>query len=133
MVVPEHGAVNRRAGAVNRAANVPGGGFSGSAGRRRRATAETRGDPLARPRGSAARSSGTRAGESMQARRGLLVSKAWVQAALLVLLSGFFVLGLLAYRTYRAEPPVAARFVRPDGSTLFTGDDVRRGQATFLR
>ena len=35
--------------------------------------------------------------------------KTWVQAVLLVVLFGFFVLGLLAYRTYQAKPPVADR------------------------
>ena len=39
-------------------------------------------------------------------RRELLVSKGWVQARLLVVLFGFFVLGLLAYRTYQAKPPM---------------------------
>ena len=34
-------------------------------------------------------------------RRALLISKGWVQAVLLVVLLGFFVLGLLAYRTYQ--------------------------------
>ena len=36
-------------------------------------------------------------------RRGLLVSRVWVQAAVLVVLFGFFILGLLAYRTYMAS------------------------------
>src|SRR6476469_9576353 len=35
-------------------------------------------------------------------RRELLVSKAWIQGAVLVILCGFFILGLLAYRTYMA-------------------------------
>jgi hypothetical protein len=39
-------------------------------------------------------------------RRQLLVSKGWIQAVLLVVLCGFFILGLLAYRTYMAHPPV---------------------------
>jgi nitric oxide reductase subunit B len=38
--------------------------------------------------------------------RPLLVSRGWVQAVALVLVSALFVLGLLAYRTYRAEPPI---------------------------
>jgi nitric oxide reductase subunit B len=66
-------------------------------------------------------------------RRPLLVSKGWVQAVALVLLSGFFVLGLLAYRTYQAEPPIPRRAVAPDGRVVFTGADVRAGQKTFLR
>ena len=37
-------------------------------------------------------------------RRQLLVSKGWIQAVVLVVLCGFFILGLLAYRT---EPDLA--------------------------
>jgi nitric oxide reductase subunit B len=66
-------------------------------------------------------------------RRPLLVSRGWVQAVALVLLSGFFVLGLLAYRTYRAEPPIPRRALAPDGRVVFTGADVRAGQEAFLR
>jgi len=61
-------------------------------------------------------------------RRELLVSRAWIQAALLVFLCGFFVLGLLAYRTYMAQPPVPERTVDARGSTVFTGADVSAGQ-----
>ncbi|MHB8652947.1 MAG: nitric-oxide reductase large subunit [Terriglobia bacterium] len=67
------------------------------------------------------------------ARRELLVSKAWFQASIFVLLCGFFVMGLLAYRTYTGEPPIPAKVVGPDGSVLFTGDEVTRGQEVFLR
>jgi nitric oxide reductase subunit B len=66
------------------------------------------------------------------ARRDLLVSKGWIQAVLLVVLLGFFVLGLLAYRTYDAKPPVPDRVVGPQGRVLFSGDDVRQGQQVFL-
>ncbi len=66
-------------------------------------------------------------------RRGLLVSKGWVQAAVLVILFGFFVLGLLAYRTYSADPPVPESVVDESGQVLFTGDDISEGQQIFLR
>ena len=66
-------------------------------------------------------------------RRPLLISRAWVQSAALVFLFGFFVLGLLAYRTYQAEPPVPTRVVDPDGRELYSGADVQRGQELFLR
>ncbi len=65
-------------------------------------------------------------------RRGLLISRGWVQAAVVVFLFGFFVLGLLAYRTYSADPPIPERVVDPGGATVFTGDDVREGQRVFL-
>ena len=49
-------------------------------------------------------------------RREFLISKGWIQAVVLVVLCGFFVLGLLAYRTYMAHPPVPARVVDPNGA-----------------
>jgi nitric oxide reductase subunit B len=66
-------------------------------------------------------------------RRELLVSKGWVQAVALVVLFGFFVLGLLAYRTYSGQPPIPDRVVDPQGDVVFTGEDVRTGQEVFLR
>ena len=65
-------------------------------------------------------------------RREFLISKAWLQAAVLVVLVGFFVLGLLAYRTYQAHPPVPARVVDASGDVLFTGKDISHGQQVFL-
>jgi nitric oxide reductase subunit B len=38
--------------------------------------------------------------------RGLLISKRWVQAVAIVMLFSFFVLGLLAYRTYTDQAPI---------------------------
>ena len=65
-------------------------------------------------------------------RRALLVSKGWIQAVALVILFGFFVLGLLAYRTYVAKPPTPQRVVDPAGAVLYTGEDISRGQQVFL-
>ena len=65
-------------------------------------------------------------------RRGLLVSKGWVQAVVLVVLIGFFILGLLAYRTYMAHPPVPRTVVDSQGRVLYTGKDVQKGQQVFL-
>jgi nitric oxide reductase subunit B len=56
-----------------------------------------------------------------------------MQAAVLVFLFGFFVLGLLAVRAYTAGPPIPQRVETPDGTLLFTGEDVRAGQQVFLR
>src|SRR6185437_10714865 len=66
-------------------------------------------------------------------KRGLLVSKGWIQAVAIVVLFGFFVLGLLAYRTYTGEAPIPARVVDPGHHTLFTHDDIVSGQEIFLR
>ena len=66
-------------------------------------------------------------------RRAFLISKAWIQAVVLVVLCGFFVLGLLAYRTYMAHPPVPARVVDQSGTVaLHRPDDISRGQQVFL-
>ena len=65
-------------------------------------------------------------------RRSLLVSKGWVQAVLIVVLFGFFVLGLLAYRTYQAKPPTPQRVVDPRGTVLYTAEDITAGQQVFL-
>jgi nitric oxide reductase subunit B len=63
----------------------------------------------------------------------LLVSRTWPQVSMLVFLFGFLVLGMLAYRTYVAGPPVPARVVDAGGNVLFTADDIRGGQQVFLR
>jgi len=65
-------------------------------------------------------------------RREFLISKTWIQVVALVVLCGFFVLGLLAYRTYTEQPPVPTRVVDESGQVLFTGDDISKGQQTFL-
>jgi nitric oxide reductase subunit B len=61
-----------------------------------------------------------------------VVSKGWIQAVILVMLVGFFILGLLAYRTYMAQPPVPQRVVDAQGRVLYTGNDVSKGQQVFL-
>ena len=66
-------------------------------------------------------------------KRDLLVSKTWIQAVILVVVFGFFVLGLLAYRTYSGEAPIPARVMDQNGNTLFTHDDILDGQQVFLR
>jgi nitric oxide reductase subunit B len=66
-------------------------------------------------------------------KRALLVSKGWVQAVIIVLVFGLFVLGLLAYRTYTGEPPIPLRTVDPAGRIVFTRTDILGGQQVFLR
>jgi nitric oxide reductase subunit B len=63
----------------------------------------------------------------------LLISKGWVQEVALVMLFGFFTLGLLAYRTYTDEPPIPDKVVDGAGNILFTGQDITAGQEIFLR
>jgi nitric oxide reductase subunit B len=60
-----------------------------------------------------------------------LVGKGWVQAVALVMLFGFTVMGILAYRTYTASMPMPNRVVSADGTVLFTGKDITAGQELF--
>src|SRR5579884_1302533 len=66
-------------------------------------------------------------------KRGLMVSSRWGQAIVIVFIFGFFVMGLLAYRTYTSEPPIPGKVVDSSGQLLFTRADITRGQETFLR
>jgi nitric oxide reductase subunit B len=67
------------------------------------------------------------------ARRRMLISQGWMQAVVIVVLCGFFILGILAYRTYTDEPPIPSKVVDPSGQVLFMGTDVIAGQEVFLR
>src|SRR5829696_265904 len=66
-------------------------------------------------------------------RRALLVSKGWLQAVALVVLFGFFVLGLLAYRAYSGQPLIPERVWDPSGRVSFAGEDVTGGQGVFRK
>src|ERR1035437_4485430 len=63
----------------------------------------------------------------------MLISKGWIQAVALVMIFGFFVMGLLAYYTYTDEPPIPAKVVDASGQVLFTGKDITAGQEIFLK
>src|SRR5438067_11697819 len=65
--------------------------------------------------------------------RKLLITKGWIQAVVIVMLCGFFILGVLAYRTYTDEPPIPSRVVSAGGQVLFTGSDITSGQEVFFR
>ena len=67
------------------------------------------------------------------ARRALLVSSGWMQAVVIVVLCGFLILGILAYRTYTDEPPIPSQVVDSSGQLIFSGADVIAGQQVFLR
>ena len=67
------------------------------------------------------------------ARRSMLISRWWLQGAILTYLFGFTVLGILAYLTYADQPPLPARVVTPGGETLFTREDVMDGMHVFQR
>ena len=66
-------------------------------------------------------------------RRGLIVSKGWLQACLLVVLFGFLVLGILAYKTYQDDPPIPAGSSTPPAglcSPATTSAPARRSSST---
>ena len=69
--------------------------------------------------------------ETTVATRGRLIGKGWVQGVVLVMLLGFTVMGLLAYRTYTDSMPQPQRVVTADGETLFTTQDITEGQKLF--
>src|SRR5262245_41432241 len=59
------------------------------------------------------------------------LSSAWMQVALLTFVMGFGILGYLAYRIYAEHPPVPSITTTTSGATLFTREDVFRGQMLF--
>jgi hypothetical protein len=63
----------------------------------------------------------------------LNLSKGWVQGVALVMIFGFFVMGMLALRTYTDSMPLPEQVTGPDGEVVYTGDDVTAGQQIFLR
>jgi nitric oxide reductase subunit B len=63
----------------------------------------------------------------------LNLSKGWVQGVVLVMVFGFFVMGILALRTYTDSMPLPATVTGPNGSTVYSKADVTAGQQTFLR
>ena len=60
------------------------------------------------------------------------VSSKWLQAVVLTFLFGFAILGYLAIRIYQESPPVPGRVVSDSGQTVFTENDIRAGQESFL-
>jgi nitric oxide reductase subunit B len=66
-------------------------------------------------------------------RRTMPISSLWAQGAILTYIIGFSLLGMLAYLTYRDQPPIPARVTGANGETLFTGQDVLDGMNVFQR
>ena len=69
---------------------------------------------------------------AFEERRQLLIGRGWIQAVAIVMIFGFAVLGMLAYRTYTGEPPIPARVSDAAGHILFTKADILAGQGIFL-
>ena len=60
-----------------------------------------------------------------------LIGKGWAQGVALVMIFGFFVMGILADRTYTASMPMLDKVVSESGRVLFTNDQITRGQEIF--
>ncbi len=63
----------------------------------------------------------------------MMASKGWLQGVALVMLFGFFVMGLLALRTYTDGMPLPERVVDENGQVVYTQEQVTSGQQIFLR
>lgn len=66
-------------------------------------------------------------------KRPLMVANGCVQAAAIVLIIGFFIMGVLTYYTYNDEPPIPEVVKADTGAVLFTRSDIMAGQSIFLR
>ncbi|MBV8671919.1 MAG: hypothetical protein JOZ33_00675 [Acidobacteriaceae bacterium] len=61
-----------------------------------------------------------------------MISRGWIQAAAMVLIIGFFIMGVLTYYTYNDEPPIPSVVKDPSGTVLFTRAEIMGGQQVFL-
>jgi nitric oxide reductase subunit B len=57
----------------------------------------------------------------------------WLRSVLIVLAVGFTALIAITVLAYRNAPPIPAQVVDAHGASLFSGDDIRAGQAIFLK
>jgi len=57
----------------------------------------------------------------------------WIRAVLIVMVFGFAGLITITMLAYRNAPPIPAQVVDAQGVMVFSGDDVRDGQAVFLK
>jgi nitric oxide reductase subunit B len=65
-------------------------------------------------------------------KRPLMISRGWIQAAAIVIIIGFFIMGVLTYYTYNGEPPIPGAVNDANGVVLFTRSDIMAGQQIFL-
>ena len=60
------------------------------------------------------------------------VSRWWLRIVGIVMVVGFALLVMITGLAYRNAPPIPDKVVDAQGTTLFTGEDIRSGQALFL-
>ncbi len=65
-------------------------------------------------------------------KRPRMIANGWIQAAGIVLIIGFFIMGVLTYYTYNDEPPIPQVVKDANGAVLFTRADILAGQGIFL-
>lgn len=70
-------------------------------------------------------------GEIMEEKIGL--SRWWLWTALTVMAFGFSLLSLMTVKTYHNAPPIPGRVISEDGRTIFTGEDILKGQEVFFK
>ncbi|MBC7308418.1 MAG: cbb3-type cytochrome c oxidase subunit I [Tetrasphaera sp.] len=63
----------------------------------------------------------------------IAISKGWVQGVALVMVFGFLVMGILAYRTYSDSMPLPTQVVSESGDVVYTDEEITSGQQIFLR
>ena len=57
----------------------------------------------------------------------------WIRSVMIVMVVGLAGLITITLLAYRNAPPIPARIVDANGTSLFTGEDISNGQALFLR
>ena len=65
-------------------------------------------------------------------RRQMVVSPRWMQGAMLTFVFAFSIMGYLTVRAYQDHAPVPSKIVSESGQVILTGEDIQRGQETFL-
>lgn len=63
----------------------------------------------------------------------MVISRLWLQVAVVTFLVGFTILGLLAASVARSAPPIPRQVVDERGRPLFTANDIMAGQHLFQR
>jgi nitric oxide reductase subunit B len=61
------------------------------------------------------------------------LSRWWLRTVVIVLVFGFAGLAAMTRSAYHNAPPIPARTVDAQGALVFSGDDIRAGQAVFLK
>lgn len=66
-------------------------------------------------------------------RNKMVIAPVWMQVAIVTFIIGFAILGYLAFRTYHEQPPIPKTVTTGSGATVFTGEDILKGQHVFQK